>query len=624
MKRTTISVILLSSSMFLISLFALVKQEAGSPGRAAALFEAGVPINISNSASESSFPLIGLDSAGAAYAIWIERTGSRNFTFATNGSGSWSDPENVDRIYSSVEDAGFPVFAVAPSGAGHLMFHDVRGASYDIYHLGYSGVWSTAFNVSQNAGGSAYVSCAVSPIDDGLFAVWMDGSFREWEIYLRQRSAQEIWGDKQILLLGRGYTPEIALDSEGRAHLAWSTRGDGNSSVWYSKNATPQVSTSWTQRVLIKGNTGEDFCRPKIGCDNEGNAYIIWLDKTAGNEEIFFRKVNGDGTLGEEVNVSQTPGASQEGVIAANRQSGHVYVGWAEGGEIYVNALKEDGWTGRTNLSNSAASSKSPSFAVDSMDVLHLVYAEVSGGNWEIMYLTTMVPPTTTSTTSTTSTTTSTTSTTTTVFPRPYPPLDLFVDTRLDSVQTAKINTLAWHRNPANRDIEIDSYKIYRKQAGMPDSDFAFISSVSKETFGSEDAGIPLAQRYAYRMTTMPLNGEESEASESVTEASLFPPLNVGCRTAINNSLFRREKINMISWQENPLNEDAAVAQYRIYRKRSDQEDSEFQMIGSVGGRVFEYQDRKTPFNERYYYIVMSVDADGNESRRSNTAKEGS
>ena len=118
--------------MFLISLFALVKQEAGSPGRAAALFEAGVPINISNSASESSFPLIGLDSAGAAYAIWIEDTASRNFTFATNKSGSWSAPENVDRIYSSVEDAGFPAIAVSPSGACHLMFHDVRGASWDI------------------------------------------------------------------------------------------------------------------------------------------------------------------------------------------------------------------------------------------------------------------------------------------------------------------------------------------------------------------------------------------------------------------------------------------------------------------------------------------------------------
>jgi len=616
MKRTTISIILLSSSMFLISLFALVKQEAGSPGRAAALFEAGVPINISNSASESSFPLIGLDSAGAAYAIWIERTGSRNFTFATNGSGSWSDPENVDRIYASSEEAGFPAFAVAPSGACHLMFHDARGTSYDIFHLGYSGVWSTALNVSSNAGGSAYVSCAVSPIDDGLFAVWMDGSFREWEIYLRQRSAQEIWEDTQILPLGRGYTPQIALDSAGRAHLAWSTRGDGNSSVWYSKSATPQISTSWTSPVLIKSNTGEDFCLPKIGCDNEGNAYIIWLDRTIGNEEIFFRKVNGDGTLGGEVNVSQTPGASQEGIVAVNRQNGHVYVGWTEGGEIYVNALNEDGWTGRTNLSNSAASSKSPSFAVDSLDVLHLVYAEVSGGNWEIMYLATMVPPTTS--------TTSTTSTTTTVFPRPYPPLDLFVDTRLDSVQTAKINTLAWHRNPANGSIEINSYKIYRKRAEMPDSDFAFISSVSKDTFGYEDAGVPLSQRYAYRMTTMPLNGEESNASESVAEASLFPPLSVGCRTAINNSLFRREKINVISWQENPLNEDAAIAQYRIYRKRSDQEDSEFQMIGSVGGRVFEYQDRKTPFNERYYYIVMSVDGDGNESRRSNTAKEGS
>jgi len=619
MRRTTISVIFLLSSLVLISLFALVKQEAGSLARAAASIEAGIPVNISNSTTESYSPLIGLDSNGAAYAIWIERATSRNFTFATNQSGSWSIPGNVDRIYSSVEDAGFPAFAVSPSGACHLVFHDMRGTSWDIFHLGYSGVWSTAFNVSSNAGLSGYASCAVNPIDGGLFAVWEDGTIRQWEIYLRQRSAQEIWADTQIV--GRGYTPRIALDSLGRAHLAWIARGDGNSSIWYSKNATPQVSTTWTEPVLVKGNTGEDFCWPKIDCDNQGNAYIIWLDRTSGNDEIFFRKVNANGTLGEEVNVSQTPGASQEGVIAVNPQNGHAYVGWAETGEIYVNALKEDGWTGRTNLSNSTASSKSPSFAVDSYDVLHLVYAEVSGGNWEIMYLKTSVPPTTSTTTIVT---TSTTSTTSTVFPRPYPPLDLIVDTWLASAQTTKINTLAWHRNPANGTIEIDSYNIYRKPAGMPDSDFTFISSVLKDTFSYDDAGLPLSQKYAYRMTTMPLYGEESEASESVAEPKLFPPLNVGCQTAINNSLFRREKINIISWQENPLNEDTAVAQYRIYRKMSGEEDSEFEMIGSVGGRVFEYQDRKIPFNERYYYIVMSVDADGNESRKSNTAKEGS
>jgi fibronectin type 3 domain-containing protein len=91
-----------------------------------------------------------------------------------------------------------------------------------------------------------------------------------------------------------------------------------------------------------------------------------------------------------------------------------------------------------------------------------------------------------------------------------------------------------------------------------------------------------------------------------------------------NNSLFRHEKINIIDWQRNILNEDVPVVQYNVYRRRSDQEDTQYDLIGSVAGGLFEYQDRKVPLGGKYYYVITAVDAAGDESRRSNTAREGS
>jgi hypothetical protein len=172
----------------------------------------------------------------------------------------------------------------------------------------------------------------------------------------------------------------------------------------------------------------------------------------------------------------------------------------------------------------------------------------------------------------------------------------------------------------------LESYRIYRKRANMPDSDFVRIGSVAPNTLAFMDSGLPLDQKFTYGVTAMPRNtsAEESEGSELVTEAGAFPPLGVSCRTVVNSSLFRREKINVVSWLNNPLNNAVAVFQYNIYRKKSDQEETQFQKIGSVSGALLEYQDRRLAFSESYDYVVTAVESGGFESRISGVAREGS
>ena len=206
----------------------------------------------------------------------------------------------------------------------------------------------------------------------------------------------------------------------------------------------------------------------------------------------------------------------------------------------------------------------------------------------------------------------------------PKPPLNPALQTGLDASQTSKINTLAWSRNPENAGLELKEYWIYRKRANLSDGDFAKIASVSSETFQYLDRGLPLNQKFTYGLTTIPLDpyGKESERSDFVTEISTFPPLAVACKTVVNNSLFRKEKINVISWQANPLNATVTIAQYNIFRKRADQDDSAFKLIASLAGSAVEYQDRKLSFSEKCVYVIRALDSGGNASGISNSAWE--
>lgn len=208
--------------------------------------------------------------------------------------------------------------------------------------------------------------------------------------------------------------------------------------------------------------------------------------------------------------------------------------------------------------------------------------------------------------------------------PVPKPPLGPAVSSALDAAQTSKINTIVWLGNAANAGMELKEHWIYRKLAHQSDSELVKIGSVAAAVFQYADRGLPLNQKFAYALTTIPLDpfGKESDRSDVVGETSAFPPLSAACRTVVNSSLFRSEKINSLSWRPNPLNDAVTIAQYNIYRKRSDQDDSAYKLIGSVAGGILEYEDRRLSFDETYVYVIRSVDSGGFESGSSLPARE--
>lgn len=53
---------------------------------------------------------------------------------------------------------------------------------------------------------------------------------------------------------------------------------------------------------------------------------------------------------------------------------------------------------------------------------------------------------------------------------------------------------------------------------------------------------------------------------------------------------------------------------YNIYRKLSSQPDSEYRVIGSVDGNIFEFMDTNINPDESYSYVLTTVESGGHES----------
>lgn len=94
------------------------------------------------------------------------------------------------------------------------------------------------------------------------------------------------------------------------------------------------------------------------------------------------------------------------------------------------------------------------------------------------------------------------------------------------------------------------------------------------------------------------------------------PPENISITKELNRSLFRKEIYHKLSWSQNVLNDRFVITEYKIYR--SDSLRGYYQLIGTVPGNVFEYLDVT---EEKYFYTITSVDAEGNESPKSQAVK---
>jgi hypothetical protein len=123
----------------------------------------------------------------------------------------------------------------------------------------------------------------------------------------------------------------------------------------------------------------------------QNNVYLVWVDDTTGNKDIYFkRSVDNGTTFGSTENLSNNPGNSTDSRIGVSENN--VYLVWTDdttgNGDIYFKRSVDNGTTfGETE--NLSANNTSPSSGAQISAIgnnVYVVWQDMVSGNNEIYY----------------------------------------------------------------------------------------------------------------------------------------------------------------------------------------------------------------------------------------------
>ncbi len=484
--------------------------------RTAAVTNWSAPINISQTSSHSASPILDLDAKGNAYVSWTEWTGyrmARDMMFNTNASGQWAAAKVVAPLmYNAIDDVGFPTIAVAADGTAYISYHDgvINSMEILLWEYDQGRLSDTFINLSETQGGSsAYVALAVSPVDQYAYAVWMEGTFFEYDLAFRWRNPDSGRWEPTVFLPLQPGTPKYLyqvnnffIDAQGTAHLTYITRLYG-SQVWYTKNSTPRNVNTWTEPYLVSPNTGLPWTFPRITADKDGDVYVVWHEFSDGNEEIMLRRTAGGQWQAAE-NISQTSQPSENPAIAVDPATKELYIAWQERVEgtnwdVYLKSFEqqpgtaEKKWMGPVNFSGTPGMSGDPSLRALANGDIHMVYFDnlnQEDGRAEILY-------------------------TAKIKQRLYAPLNLSVKTAIIKILffQEKMNTVTFDRNDLNEETLLSGYKLFRRRAEDSDDDLVLVATLDLSTRQYLDRGLPVGQKYAYVVSAVDRDGNEARSN---------------------------------------------------------------------------------------------------------------
>ena len=196
----------------------------------------------------------------------------------------------------------------------------------------------------------------------------------------------------------------------------------------------------------------------------------------------------------------------------------------------------------------------------------------------------------------------------------PYPPEQV----QAKIMRREGIIQLSWEENlKISSPTDLLAYKIYRKT--LEENEYSQIAETNATVFNYSDQSISRNTNYKYKISAVNSDNKEGPSSDSVAVdiGDPFSPIGIATQTVTNKSFLHTEYINKINWNDNPDNQGLfSVTKYRIYRKKTGEENDKFQYIGEAYTSALEFLDRYFTTQEEvggYIYGVSSVDVNNIE-----------
>ena len=628
---------------------------------------ARVDASYSLGSGEGGRPCFVLDESGRLHYVYQGRSSSGNYETIYNSGRdrSWAGNENASQTDKGMEGGGsnYPTVAVSPLDLTPyaVWMDDLTSPDrWELFLRFRTPGASTSSNWSSLQILPTYSSCYEPELTiDGtgtahlIYTRRAFGSAVVW--YTSNRTPQNVqaW-TSPIAISGQSQIdfpePTATSDNYGNVYVVWPNVVGGQREI-YLRAKTNGV---W-QGIVNVSATGGNSDLPDVAVEKStGVVGIVWQERVNNIWQVFFKAMR-NGTWSGATNVTNSSGHCQDPTVAFD-ETGQVHIAYTSQGDIYysgaegggkmvsppVNVTVESEAAAQPRRKNNTLAWEANPENKDLKVTNYKIYRKLKGrpdgdyavigtvGDTVFSYRDMDLPANQQFTYNLTAIAEGSESvgsdavTDEIVLPPIYPPTSLAVASEVGRAARKKDNVLTWAKNPQNKENEVFKYKIYRKKAEGSSEDYGLIAAVGPDVFSYRDRDLVNDQKYTYNMTTLSVNGNESDATPPVTDKvvwpPIYPPVNLAVVSALGGGPYRKD--NTLTWAKNPDNKPSDVTKYKILRKKAEESADAFKIIGSVNPDVFSYRDKDLVNDQRYTYALMTLCYFGNESGRSGSVTD--
>jgi hypothetical protein len=454
----------------------------------------------------SAYPCIVIDRNTNDYYVFWQDDANRAFEEQTyweiwmrylrGGSGSWIGggilPDRQHRAYTpqaAIDSQGGIYVVYANRALGNLtrVFFTQNKEPKDWNK------WTDSIDISGSTGLSfAYPQMACDNAGN-VYVVWMDNREGNIEVYFRKRVKNK-WSSIINLSNSAGPSedPTVAVNKEtGDIYVAW----EESQKIFFREFKEGK----WLDPVNLTEYSSSS-AHPHLYVDQGGSIHLVFTDNRTGVWNIFYRYRLGkplrepsppvnlslSTSLDEATSTknNQLTWEANEENIGLDIQNYRIYRQEESGGSFQLIATV-DGET-FTYHDQGLPTSMKYRYAVSAIDK----WEQESGLSVAVGE------------------------------ERIFAPLSPSLETYVNRVlfYREKIIRFSWHHNPLNDPLNLSHYNIYRKEASAGDSAFELIATVDAGNFTYSDRGLSFNQKYAYAVTVVDAEGNESPRSPTVKE----------------------------------------------------------------------------------------------------------
>jgi hypothetical protein len=248
-----------------------------------------------------------------------------------------------DRVAGQTAEHDYPSVTESRDGSAWVVWQVYEGGGDRILsaHSSASG-WSTPEALTP-AGQDLFRTAIAEDGRGRIWAVWSQRQGEQWDLVARERD-NGTWRAARKLTNGNGpnFFHRLVKDRAGNLHLVWVAHLNTESHVMWSK----LTGDAWSTPVDV---SGANAWMPDAAADRQGNLYVAWDSYRTGNYDIFVRRIDMEGRLGDLQQVTKSPRFQAHASLAVDRAD-RVWVAWDETGANWGKDWNRDDMTHGTPL----------------------------------------------------------------------------------------------------------------------------------------------------------------------------------------------------------------------------------------------------------------------------------